>query len=51
MFLFGIVLSAGGFIPEARKAKRLLSAAIHSSGEISANRHCIARAPDNWDNP
>jgi hypothetical protein len=51
MFLFGIALIAGGFIPEALKAKRLLSAAIQSSGEISANRHSIARAPDNRDNP
>jgi|BogFormECP03_OM2_1039629.scaffolds.fasta_scaffold04656_2 hypothetical protein len=51
MFLFGIVLIAGGFVPEALKAKRLLSAAIQSSGQISVNSHSIATVPGNWDNP
>ena len=31
MFLFGVSMTAGGFFPEATKAKRLLSAAILNS--------------------
>jgi hypothetical protein len=50
MFLFGIVLIAGGFVPEALRAKRLLSAAIRSSGEIAASIHSITRADGRWDN-
>jgi hypothetical protein len=49
MFLFGVALTTGGFFPEAFKAKRLLSAALRSSGEIAASNHSIAKAPDNWD--
>jgi hypothetical protein len=35
MFLFGVTLTAGGFFPEAAKAKRLLSAAILNSNVVS----------------
>jgi hypothetical protein len=34
MFLFGVTLAAGGFFPEATKAKRLLSAAILNSNIV-----------------
>lgn len=33
IFIFGVLLVAGGFFPEAWKAKRLISAAVQKTGE------------------
>jgi hypothetical protein len=38
MFIFGVVLTAGSFFPEAIKAKRLISAAVLDSAVIAAGK-------------
>lgn len=32
MFIFGVALTLGGFVPEAIKAKRILAAALGATG-------------------
>jgi hypothetical protein len=45
MFVFGVALTAGGFVPEAIKARRLLSEAMHDATINPVQRHAHL---DNW---
>jgi hypothetical protein len=38
MFVFGIALTVGGFVPEAIKAKRIISQALHDTTIKSLRR-------------
>jgi hypothetical protein len=49
-FVFGVVLVTGGFFSEAVKAKRLLSAAILSSGSDATNNSWPIEVSNNQDN-